>query len=320
MQFDTPPAIQTWGLTKAIGDFSLRDVNLHVPVGALCTVLGAPGSGKTMLVKLLLGLHDPDAGQRMIFGRNVALDRVETRLGYAPQTSLLPDTITIEDVLRYFMLLSCQPYADLRAVQDVLTAVRLKVDLNEYVGALNSGQRQRLHLASALLANPQLLLLDEPAATLTSAERHEFLDTVRAISTDRTVLYTTSVPEDIHYASDYLIVLEKGTLVAHGVTADLIENADYALYHLTIQGETSTVYDLLVEQAWIHSIEVQHLHVFQKWFVRVQDEDQAERSLLRAILADRNLTVLEFKKVRGRLTDVITSENTHLASNVPSSN
>jgi ABC-2 type transport system ATP-binding protein len=320
MQPEAPPAIQTYGLTRTIGEFSLRDINLHVPAGALCAALGAPGSGKTMLIKLLLGLDDPDAGQRMIFGQHVAPVPFEIAVGYAPQTNFLSEKATVQDMLRYIMFLSGQQYADLSEVQDVLDAVRLTASLHQSIGALNIGQRQRLRLAQSLIGNPKLLLLDESAAALTDAERHEFLDIVRDISANRTVLYTTSISEDVHYASDYLIVLHEGTLIAQGVTSDLIENADYALYRVCVRGESSTVHDLLAEQSWIYSIQVQQQRDCQHWLMRVRDEDQAERSLLRAILADRSLSILDFKKERGRLMDFIAAEHIPRYSNLPTSN
>ncbi|MCA9902994.1 MAG: ABC transporter ATP-binding protein [Anaerolineae bacterium] len=305
MTEQTAPAIETRELTVTIGQFRLRDVHLRIPSGVLCAVLGAAGSGKTTLVKLLLGLEDPDAGQRLIFGHDLTRDQPQIHLGYLPQPHLLHDEMTIQEALRFTTSLVGQQHIDSAAMQNVLSTVKLTVNLHMRVSTLNISERRRLQLAKALLGEPCCLLLDDPAASLTDNARRELLDILRDVNVGRTVIYTTSIPADAIYASDYLALLHEGALIAQGATTDLIEQADNAIYHLTISGDATTVHDLLIEQAWIESIHVQRKDDLFRWTVHVNDERQAERSLLRAVLADRRLHVVDYGQARMKLRPIL---------------
>jgi len=304
MSEQTALAIETRGLTVTVGQFRLHEVNLCIPAGGLCAVLGAVGSGKTTLTKLLLGLVDPDAGQRLIFGHDLAHSQPHAHLGYVPQAHLLHDEMTVQEALRFATYLVGQQNVDSAAMQEVLSAVNLMVDLRQRVAALNPSQRRRLQLAKALVGGPHCLLLDEPAARLTDTTRREFLDILRDLSAGRTVIYTTSILADARCASDYLALLHGGMLVAQGSTTDLFAQADCAIYHLAIRGDATMVHDLLVEQAWIDSIRVQQQGDLARWTVCVNDERQAEHGLLRAVLADRRLHVVAFGQSRAKLRTI----------------
>ena len=305
MQSDVELAIQTRELSQTIGAFALRDIGLCIPDGALCALVGGSGSGKTTLLKLILGLTDPDTGQRLIFGQDVSQGPLQTRVRYAPQADLLPEKATIQEALRFTTFLSGQAAIDSASVETVLNLVHLTVPLHTSVVALTALQRRYLWLARALIGQPQLLVLDEPAGSLRDTGRQEFLKTLRQIGTGRTVIYATSLPADACQASNYIAVLHKGRLVAQGPTGDVLKNADYAIYQLTISGNASTVYDLLIEQAWIHAIRVDRQDDHEVWMVLVHDEYQAERGLLRAVLADRKLHVANYSQLRPRLRDVL---------------
>ncbi|MBZ0291197.1 MAG: ABC transporter ATP-binding protein [Anaerolineae bacterium] len=310
MQPDAYPAVQTRKLSQTIGDFTLRDIDLLVPAGVLCALLGESGSGKTTLVKLVLGLTDPDAGQRLIFGQDIDQGQPQTRIRYAPQVNVLPDGITVREALRFTTFLSGQHIADAASIEAALTAVRLPVSFDSKVAMLTGLQRKYLWLARALIGQPQLLVLDEPAGSLTGSQRQEFLTTLREVSTGRTVIYTTATPADAFEASEYLAILLKGRLVAQGPTDGILENADYALFQMTIRGDASTVRELLTEEAWIHAIHVAQQDDHEEWIVAVHDEYQAGRGLLRAVLADRSLSVINYKQLRPRLHDILNQTET----------
>lgn len=298
-------AIETRGLAVSIGGFALHDVDLRVPAGALVAVLGASGSGKTLLLKLLLGLEHPDAGQRLIFGREPSTSLLHPRLGYLPQAHFLHDRMTAQDALRFTTLVSGESNVDVETMEAVMAAVKLTINPHTYVGALSKSEQQRLLLAKMLIYQPEILLLDEPAAALTGDERQEFLHILRTVSATRTVVYTTAVPADARYASDYMALLHEGKLVAQGLSDDLFQNADYASFCLSIRGNGDTVHQLLVEQEWIHSINVQQEEELSRWIVQVHDEYKAEHGLLRAILADRSLEITDYCQSRPRLRDLL---------------
>ena len=239
-------ALETSDLTVSVGGFALQHVDLRVPSGALCAVLGAPGSGKSLLLKLLLGLEDPDTGQRRIFGREFSTEKPPIRLGYLPQSIFLDETLTVQAALRFTTLLSGESHLDDETMKALLATVNLAVNPNTSISLLNTAQRRRLLLAKVLVGQPEIVLLDEPAAPLRGEDRQEFLRILRDAAVGRTLVYTTSVPSDAR-DSDWLAILRGGSLVVQGPSADLFENADYAEYSLTIRGNSKTVHELLVK-------------------------------------------------------------------------
>jgi ABC-2 type transport system ATP-binding protein len=297
-------AIETRGLLITSASVSLQNVDLRVPTGALCAILGAPGSGKSTLIKLLLGFEDAEVGQRLIFGRE-NIHQLDVRLGYMPQANNFYEMMTVRETLRLSTLVSRQTFVDEETMQALLETVKLSIQPSVTVAALDLTQRQRLSLAKALIGRPEILLLDEPAASLPGDERQEILRVISEISSRKTVVFTTSVFTDARDSSNWLVLLHEGKVHAQGATSDLLQNADYADYSLTIAGDCSTVHELLTEQDWVHSIETWQEHDLSRWKVRVHDEAKADLGLLRAILADRSLRIIEFYKTRPRLRPIL---------------
>jgi len=196
-----------------------------VPRG-LVGLVGANGAGKTTLFRLLLGLARPTEGAIELCGRPVADDPVgaRSRLGYMPEHDCLPLDQSAADVVATLGELSGLPARAARQrASEVLDLVGLDEARFRPVGGFSTGMRQRVKLAQALVADPELALLDEPTAGLDPTGREEMLALVSRLSTfGISVLLATHLLDDVARVCNHVVMLDAGRLVVAGPTETLL--------------------------------------------------------------------------------------------------
>lgn len=208
---DSPVVVS--GLTKSYGSTQvLRGIDLSIAPGSVVGLLGRNGEGKSTLLKCLLGLLRSDAGNARIFGRDAwHLDAdTKVRIGYVPQEVELYGWFTVEQTLDYVG--SFYPLWNPTFASDTARAWGLRLD--ESVKSLSRGQLQKLGILLALGHEPELLVLDEPAASLDPSSRREFLATVieRVADLQQTVLFSTHITSDVERIADRVAVLKDGRI------------------------------------------------------------------------------------------------------------
>ena len=219
--------VRARGLTKSYpGVRALDGVDLDVPAGRVGLV-GANGAGKTTLFRLLLGLSRPDAGSVEVCGIPVATDPVgvRSRTGYMPEHDCLPLDQTAADVVASFGELGGLPVRAARQrASEVLDLVGLDEARFRPVGGFSTGMRQRTKLAQAIVADPQLVLLDEPTAGLDPSGREEMLALVARLGGfGISVLLATHLLDDVAQVCDHVVMLDGGRLVTDAPTASLLQ-------------------------------------------------------------------------------------------------
>jgi ABC-2 type transport system ATP-binding protein len=221
------PLFTAVGLTKRYsGTVALDGLTVEVPRGRIGLV-GANGAGKTTLFRLLLGLTQPTEGAVTVCGHPVAEDPVAARgrLGYMPEHDCLPLDQTAADVVASLGELSGLPARAARQrASEILDLVGLDEARFRAVGGFSTGMRQRVKLAQALVADPELALLDEPTAGLDPTGREEMLALVARLgSFGVSVLVATHILDDVARVCDYVVMLDGGRLVVAGETDALLE-------------------------------------------------------------------------------------------------
>jgi ABC-2 type transport system ATP-binding protein len=222
-----PPLLVTRGLTKRYPAVTAVDgLDVEVPQGRVGLV-GANGAGKTTLFRMMLGVSHPTSGSLEVCGISVAEDPigVRGRLGYMPEHDCLPLDQTAADVVATFGELSGLPPRDARQrSSDVLDLVGLDEARFRPIGGFSTGMRQRAKLAQALVADPELVLLDEPTAGLDPLGREEMLELVARLGgLGISVLLATHLLDDVQQVCDHVVMLDGGRLVVEGATASLLE-------------------------------------------------------------------------------------------------
>ncbi len=198
---------KSYGKTKALVDFT---ADLEPGIYAL---LGPNGSGKSTLMNIITDNLKMDKGEIVFDGENAKTMGVRFRekIGFMPQYPGIYPSFTVEDYLWYMAKLKGMTNeAARKGIPEVLDAVELTESLKTKVGALSGGMKQRLCLASAVLGNPDILILDEPTAGLDPKQRIAVRNYISQISFNKIVIIATHVVSDIEYIAGNIIILKKG--------------------------------------------------------------------------------------------------------------
>lgn len=215
------PAIDCRNVTKSFGRFhALRDFSLGVKFGECVALWGANGAGKTTALRCVLGVF-PFTGEIRVAGKNPAVDGKAVRevTGYIPQSAALYDELTVEETLDFF--------CDIRGLDhDRIGPVMRRVAIEDHalkpVKALSGGLKQRLTLGIAMLADPPILLFDEPTASLDAASRRSFLELLQSLKREgRAVLFASHRIEEVKALADRVIILDGGQQTREGRGRDI---------------------------------------------------------------------------------------------------
>jgi ABC-2 type transport system ATP-binding protein len=203
-------------LTKRYGDLTAVDgITFSLERGTVTGFLGPNGAGKTTTLRLLLGLAEPTAGEALVFGRRYReLEQPIRRIGAVLESADFHPARSGRNHLRALALAADLPFA---RVEEVLELVELKAAAGRRVRAYSLGMRQRLGLAAALLGDPELLILDEPANGLDPAGvrwLRTFLKTFAAQG--RTVLVSSHLLAEVAQTVDRILIIDHGRLLAGG--------------------------------------------------------------------------------------------------------
>jgi ABC-2 type transport system ATP-binding protein len=217
--------IEVSGLTKRYGRVKAVDgLSFAVEAGQVVGFLGPNGAGKTTALRMLVGLVRPDSGRATICGRAYAdLAIPAARVGSVFEASSFHPGRTARNHLRVQALASD---VDAGRIGDVLELVDLSYAADKRVGAFSLGMRQRLGLATALLADPDVLILDEPANGLDPEGMHWLRDLIRGQAANGTaVLVSSHLLAEISQTADSVVIVNRGRLITQGPVAELTTGA-----------------------------------------------------------------------------------------------
>jgi phospholipid/cholesterol/gamma-HCH transport system ATP-binding protein len=229
-------------LQKSFGEQTvLDDISFSVARGEILSVLGRSGTGKSVLLRLLIGLEKPDAGSIEMNGVEITklttekLNDVRRNIGFLFQQAALYDSLTIEENVQFPLLHNNmtrngkQPEAERRdRARELLASVGLDKDLNKMPSQISGGMKKRAALARALALDPAIVLFDEPTAGLdpiTSAEIGQLIVDLRQQRGMTLIVVTHDLHAAKHF-SDRLILLSKGKIVVDGTFDDLQNSTD----------------------------------------------------------------------------------------------
>jgi ABC-2 type transport system ATP-binding protein len=212
-----------WGRT---GIQAVQGISLRIPAGSVFGLLGPNRAGKTTLVKLLLSLCRLTQGSISRLGSPVSDNRTLSRIGYMHENQTFPRYLTATELLNYYGSLTLVPPEKLRVrVPLLLEQVGLADRVNEPISRFSKGMVQRLGLAQALINEPELLILDEPAEGLDLLGRRLLREVMaKQKEQGRTVLLVSHVLSDVEQMCDRIAVLVRGKMVAQGSVQDLIRD------------------------------------------------------------------------------------------------
>jgi ABC-2 type transport system ATP-binding protein len=229
--------VETEGLTKRFGERTAIDrVDLRVPQGCAFGFLGPNGAGKTTMIRMLLGLTHASAGQMRLLGRPVPAERADAlrRVGAIVEEPRFHPHLSGRENLR---IVAAARGPEVRArIAPALARVGLAERADEKVKRYSLGMRQRLGVARCLLADPLLLILDEPTNGLDPAGIQEFREMIRALvdREGRTVFLSSHLLDEVEKICDAAAIVDRGRIVTQGPIADLASGGDGARHELIV--------------------------------------------------------------------------------------
>ena len=207
-------------LTKTYGNKvkALDNINLKIGKG-MFGLLGPNGAGKSTLMRTIATLQSPDSGEINFNEIDVLKDQLSLRkiLGYLPQSFGVYPKMSAEELLNYFALLkgiSVKKERD-ELVNELLDITNLQDVKKKNVDGYSGGMKQRFGIAQLLLNDPKLIIVDEPTAGLDPAERQRFLNVLREVGTNCTVIFSTNIVDDVKELCNDMAILNGGRILKH---------------------------------------------------------------------------------------------------------
>jgi ABC-2 type transport system ATP-binding protein len=227
-----PPLVEATGLTKRYGEFTAVDeLSFHVSAGEIYGLLGPNGAGKTTTILMLLGLSEPTDGQARVLGLDPAREPLEVKrhVGYLPDAVGFYGKLTGRENLEYTARLNGIPAAESAArVEELLAQVGLTTAGDKPAETYSRGMLQRLGMADALVKDPDVLILDEPTASIDPAGVAELLELIRQLAAERrlAVLLSSHLLGQVEQLCDRVGIFSHGRLIAEGTVRELADRAE----------------------------------------------------------------------------------------------
>jgi len=300
--------ISTEKLSRSFGEVhALKSLDLRVPQKSIFAFLGPNGAGKTTTIKLLLGLLKPTHGGGKILGMDIVQDSVDirTRIGYLPQDTRFYEHMTARQTLEYtarFFYAGPQSAINKR-VNEMIELVGLEGKADRPIKGFSGGERQRLGIAQAEVNYPDLLILDEPAASLDPQGRRDVLEVMSRLRKYATIFYCTHILDDAQRVSDQVAIVNQGELITQTSIEELLVGTGDLVYSVTLKGDTQSAYAQVSQLPWVSRIEARQDGEQTTWQVSVTDKDAAQDQLL-DLLVSNGLKVSNFGRKEQNLEDV----------------
>lgn len=251
--------IKVQELSKKFNDvFAVKDLSFEIEKGKVVGLLGPNGAGKTTTMRLMTGYFLPDSGDVIIDDVSVIThpQEAQKQIGYMPEANPLYGDMLVSEALDFSADLKNIPMSKRRDAFDfVVNSVHLDEVFYKPIKELSKGYKQRTGLAMALLHRPNTLILDEPTEGLDPNQRTDIRTLIRDLAKERTVIMSTHVMQEAQAVCDYLYIISKGALAAHGTTKELSQSADKKqVFDIEVEGQK--VEQLLKKIAGIEKVVV----------------------------------------------------------------
>ena len=218
-------SIQVQNISKLYGkQKALNDISFEVKSGEIVGFLGPNGAGKSTTMKILTCFIPQTSGTASVCGFDVGESSLEVRknVGYLAESNPLYYDMFVKEYLGFVAELHGLKNADAR-VKEIISRTGLEVEQKKKIGALSKGYKQRVGLAQALIHDPKVLILDEPASGLDPIQLVEIRNVIKEIGKEKTVMLSTHIMQEVEAMCDRVIIINKGEIVADKPTQEMKE-------------------------------------------------------------------------------------------------
>lgn len=299
-------------LRKKFKNFSALDgLNLQIGKGELFGFVGPNGAGKTTTIKIITGLLAPDEGSVIIDGVDAVRDSrsLKRKIGYVPDFFGVYDNLKVSEYMEFFA--SCYGIEGLQARKRtmlLLEQMKLEEKADFFVDGLSRGMKQRLCLARALLHDPELIVLDEPASGLDPRTRVEYLDTLRDLKEQgKTLFVSTHILSELSELCTSIGIIEQGRMVLQGSMEQIFErvNSSNPLL-ISVFSNKDKALTILKSHPCVQTISVGGEEIKVGFIGDRQDE-----ALLLQQLVDADVMISGFMREKGSLESIFMQITDH---------
>ena len=285
---------KNYGSQKAV-----NNISFNVQKGEIVGFLGPNGAGKSTTMKMITGYLDADLGNIKVCGIDVSKNNIESKkkIGYLPEANPL----YFEMYVREYLLFTAGVHGlknSKERTEEIIKTVGLTLEANKKIGQLSKGYKQRVGLAAALIHEPEVLILDEPTSGLDPNQIIEIRNVIKALATNKTVLFSSHILQEVEAICDRVIIINKGNIVADNSLQNLqLAKAGQQFVTVTFQEE-------------IHTNELQSLddainvssngNTFR---IQTNNAENLRKQILKLSI-DQNLNIISLQNQNSSLEDV----------------
>lgn len=311
-----PTAIAVHNLTKRYDTLTaLSEISFEVQAGEIMGFLGPNGAGKTTALRILTGILTPTSGRVLIDGLNVTERSLEVRrrIGYLPEHVALYPELRVEEYLRY--------RASIKGVARSARTARLQAALEQcaltdvrrqLIGRLSKGYRQRVALGDCLLAQPKILILDEPTVGLDPHQIRQTRDLITALGRTTTILLSTHILPEVEMICSKVTIIDKGRIIAVDTPDRLRQRlSGTQVVRVQLGGDAAAIEPALKQVPGVARVSRQgQANGFSSYEVEAQAGEDVREAIFRLAVAQR-WTLRELSQTHASLEDVFIHLTTH---------
>jgi ABC-2 type transport system ATP-binding protein len=256
---------------------AVNDVTFSIGKGEIVGLLGPNGAGKTTIMKMITGYLNPSQGEVLVDGINTLDDpiTVKSKIGYLPERSPLYNDMTVYEYLSFVAdvrgLVGNEKY---QKITDMIVLVNLEKVVARKIKELSNGYKKRVGLASAMIHDPEILILDEPTAGLDPNQIIMFRKILRRLSEQKTIILSTHVLSEIEAICEKVIIINSGKIVADNSLQELMENHSNEKF-----------LDFIVEAEKLADVEAVVCNVNGAWNVEFEKKETKNQFRFKALLS-----------------------------------
>jgi ABC-2 type transport system ATP-binding protein len=281
---------------------AVSDISFVAERGKITGFLGPNGAGKSTTMKIATCFIPPTSGTILVNGVDVTENPIEVKrnIGYLPEHNPLYLDMYVHEYLHFIGSLYHMKGQSLSTdVKRMIDLCGLSVEQNKKIGALSKGYRQRVGLAQAILPNPSVLILDEPTTGLDPNQIVEIRQLIKNISTDKTVIFSTHIMQEVQALCDQVVIINKGKIVANSTIAEL-KHLNLSGKVIKLQFTHAVEWSELVQLPHVSNVVATTNNAFELHLSTSEDV----RSIIFKSCAEKNWTLIEMKEEERSLENI----------------
>lgn len=293
-------SIRLHQVSKKYGDqHAVNQISFEVSKGQVVGFLGPNGAGKSTTMKMITGIIQPDEGCIEVCGMEVNGDSIVTkkRTGYLPEHNPLYLDMYVREYLAMIASFYGMREAD-KKIEETIERTGLLLEANKEIGQLSKGYRQRVGIAAAILHDPEVLILDEPTTGLDPNQILEIRSLIRQLGTEKTVLFSSHILQEVEAICDHVIIIHKGNIVANDSISAIKSLQDHQ--YITVQFSASVTTEALMSLPGIQEVEP---NKHGGWILKSAGSVDISKELMSFAL-QHNLNIVSLQSQTRQLEDV----------------